>query len=126
MFVLAASFVLMHEFDSHKVEEYKTYKCSNCSYSEDVSGEKRRTIEGIYETHVCLNCKCVIEVCLGESFFIDSEIFFKESEPLCMLCGKNDTIVWNSEMCKCPKCNGKMDLTRLELNIDSVGKVKIV
>jgi hypothetical protein len=65
-------------------------------------------------------------MCLEEIFFIGIEILYKENEPLCMLCGKNDTIVWNSEMCKCPKCNGKMDLTRLELNINSVGKVKII
>lgn len=116
----------MKNIDNGNVNLYKTYKCQTCEYSADVYGETIKTIQGVFETHVCLNCMCLIEVIIADRYFNElKELHFKETEPQCLLCGKLDTIKWNNHICKCPKCNGKMYLKRLELNIFNVGTIKL-
>ena len=107
--------------------EYKTYTC-NCGYTADVFGTKEEEYYGTYETHVCLNCKILIE-CETVMSQIDKErncFVYKPCIPTCLVCGLTDVILWNSKMCKCPKCEDKMDITRLELNIDGIETLKII
>lgn len=98
------------------LEGYKTYTCATCSYSADVFGSKIWSFEGIYETHVCLNCMILIEVCIGwDTVDFETEIPMLISEtPTCLSCNKQDTIPWDSNLCKCPKCNSTMHITRLD------------
>jgi hypothetical protein len=108
--------------------EYKTYTCS-CGYKADVFGDKQKDFNGTFETHVCLNCRTLID-CGTEELEIKglSLKIYKYSPvvPKCLSCDKSDLILWDSESCKCPKCECKMSLTRLELNIDQIGTIKIL
>jgi len=121
-----------HKPGSHGfVNEFKTYKCNTCGYSADVYGEPVESLSGgILDTHVCLNCMHIIEVEIAafDGFeTVDGETItnYKEATPVCLLCDKSDTIKWDKEICKCPKCNGKMELSRLDLFIYEVGTYKI-
>lgn len=108
--------------------EYKTFTCK-CGYKADVFGAKQASYFGIYETHVCLNCRILIDIETAKFVSLNEQqdgFIYKPSTPMCLLCGKEDVILWNSEMCKCPKCEEKMELTRLELNIDGIDTVTII
>jgi hypothetical protein len=117
--------------DNPKSREYKTFTCKSCSYKADVFGEKQKDYNGTYETFVCLNCKILTD-CETEDVILDEDgpadffIHFAPTEPKCLCCDKSDLIPWNSNMCLCPKCNEKMELTRLEINVDQVGTVRII
>ena len=107
--------------------EYKTYYCK-CGYKADVFGVKQEEYYGTYETHVCLNCRILIE-CETVKSEIDNErscYVYHQCTPICLVCGLSDVVLWNSEMCKCPKCETKMELTRLELDIDGIDNIKII
>ena len=108
--------------------EYKTFSCK-CGYKADVFGAKQESYFGVYETHVCLNCRILIDIETEKFVEFNEEqgcFIYKPSIPICLLCGLEDVFLWNSEMCKCPKCEDKMDLTRLELNIDGIDNIKII
>jgi hypothetical protein len=105
------------------IQEYKTFTCS-CGYKADVFGQKQKDFSGTFDTHVCLNCKILIDCCTAEISLHDFK--YHNIEPRCLCCDKGDLILWNVDMCRCPKCENKMNLTRLELNIDNVGTIKII
>ncbi len=120
----------MHILDNPKSREYKSYTCKSCEYKADVFGEIQKDSNGKFETFVCLNCKTVIDCCTedAENIFhggLDIEVNFIPVEPHCLSCDKSDLIPWDSELCICPRCNGKMEQSRLEINIDQVGTIKI-
>lgn len=120
----------MHILDNPKSREYKSFTCQSCGYKADVFGEIQKDYNGTFETHVCLNCKTLMDCCTEDVKFIDKdgidiEIEFIPVEPRCLSCDKNDLILWDSDMCKCPKCEEKMKLTRLDLNLDDIGTIRI-
>ncbi|OYU82554.1 MAG: hypothetical protein CFE24_15115 [Flavobacterium sp. BFFFF2] len=109
--------------------EYKTYTCS-CGYKADVFGVKQKDTNGTYETHVCLKCKILVDCQTETVEFSDDWLSLEHThipaEPRCLNCDTNEVILWDVNLCKCPKCESKMILTRLELNIDQVGTIKIL
>jgi len=108
--------------------EYKTFQCTQCGYKADVFGALQRSCTGAYNTHVCLNCRILIE-CEIEDANIDcgnNTIEFTPVNPICFVCEKDDVIPWDSELCKCPKCESKMEMIRLELNIHSGDTIKML
>lgn len=107
--------------------EYKTYSCK-CGYHADVLGGKQEEYYGTIETHVCLSCKILIE-CETQEAVADFNLMgynYKKATPICMMCGEPNVILWDSKLCKCPKCEKEMEVTRLELNIEDVGTIKII
>lgn len=110
---------------------YKTYTCSTCKYKADVSGEIQKNYNGTYKTHVCLNCRILVD-CLVENAEIEEdennyiEIKFTPNKPHCLVCDDSNLIEWDSDLCKCPKCEKKMTLTRLELDGFDTSKIKII
>jgi hypothetical protein len=120
----------MHYSEIPKSREYKSFTCKLCGYKADVFGEKQKEYHGTYETLVCLNCRILTDCCTEDSELIsngtiDFELKFTPAEPKCLNCDKSDLIEWDSNLCLCPKCNQKMNQTRLELNIDEVGTIRI-
>ena len=107
--------------------EYTTYAC-NCGYTADVFGTEEEAYYGTYETHVCLNCKILIEceTVISEIDKKENCFVYHPCIPICLVCGLTDVILWDNEMCKCPKCEDKMNLTRLELNIDGIKTFRII
>ena len=108
--------------------EYKTYTCS-CGYKADVFGQKQKDFNGTFETHVCLNCRilidCGTEDVKVKDIFLE-DFYYYPVEPKCLCCDKSDLILWDVDLCKCPKCESKMSMTRLEINIDQIGTIKII
>ncbi len=107
--------------------EYRTYTCK-CGYTANVFGEKQESYQGLYETMVCLNCRILADTCTADTEVINNEnleIVFIPIDPHCLNCDKSDLIPWDAELCKCPKCESKMTVTRLDLNFDEIGTVKI-
>lgn len=121
----------MHFSDNPTSREYKTFTCNNCSYKADVFGVIQKDYNGTFETHVCLNCRNLIDCCTEDIKYrhnggVDIEIEFIPIEPICLVCNKSDLIPWDAEMRKCTKCEGKMEITRLDLNIDQIGTINLI
>lgn len=117
----------MNNYNYPKSREYKTYTCK-CGYKADVFGEKQKDFNGTFETHVCLNCRILIDCNTEDSILngnFEAEVKFESVEPKCLSCDTNDVIKWDSDLKICPKCNGEMEQTRLELNVDQIGTIKI-
>jgi hypothetical protein len=110
---------------------YKTYTCFSCNYKADVPGEIHKNYHGTYQTHVCLNCRILVDCCIENASHettIENELefTFTPCEPHCLNCDDSNLIEWNVEMCKCPKCENKMTITRLEHDGYQTSKIKII
>jgi hypothetical protein len=117
--------------ENPKSREYKTFTCNSCSYKADVFGAIQKDHRGTFETFVCLNCRILLDTQTEDAKiegdnFRDMVIRFSPIESKCLCCDKLDLIKWDSETCLCPKCSEKMELTRLEINVDQVGTVRII
>lgn len=115
--------------ENPKSREYKTFTCNSCSYKADVFGAIQKDHRGTFETFLCLNCRILLDTQTEDAKvegdnFRDMVIRFSPIEPKYLCCDKSDLIKWDSQMCLCPKCSEKMELTRLEINVDQVGTVK--
>jgi Zn finger protein HypA/HybF involved in hydrogenase expression len=98
-------------------------------YKAEVFGDIQESYQGVYESMVCLNCKILADTCTPDTKVTNNknlEIVFLPIEPHCLNCDKSDMIKWDSELCNCPKCESKMELTRMESNIDYVKTIKII
>jgi hypothetical protein len=97
--------------------EYKTFACPICSYKADVFGGEQVEYYGKLNTFTCLDCKILIESGTADGKLDKKTLqeYFVETEPICMMCGNSNLILWDSETCKCPKCENRMEMTRLEI-----------
>jgi hypothetical protein len=96
--------------------EFRTFTCSACAYKADVTGFAQTDCHGTYETLKCNNCKILIDSLTEESVYLDSvrSIFLlKPINPVCYVCDESNTERWDVQTAKCPKCDSKMNLTRL-------------
>lgn len=111
-----------------EIYEYKTYTCTSCQYCADVKGEEESDYFGICNTHVCLDCRILIECMIADSKFDKKTVRINilHVDPVCMMCGKSNVILWDSEISKCPKCENKMELSRLELGGPDLKSIKIL
>ncbi len=115
-------------FDDCIKPEYRTYTCANCSYHADVAGFTQTDPDGTYITIACKNCNILIEAqseklsCLD----LDSNCFILEPmQPVCMRCNESNYESWDVHTTNCPKCDCKMELTRLvikpnDLDMDDI------
>lgn len=117
--------------ENYEMPDYRTFKCSNCSYSADVVGFKQSDFNGTYETINCKNCKILIDSLTEESICIDSikSIYLLNPvSPVCYVCNESNNELWDIQTAKCPKCNCKMKITRLILkpNDNDIDDIKII
>ncbi len=115
----------------YEMPEYRTYKCTSCSYSADVVGFKQTDFNGSYETVNCKKCKILIDCLTEEPIAIDEfEGIYLLSPilPVCLVCNESDNEIWDVQTSKCPKCNSKMELTRLIIKPNDFGmdEIKII
>ncbi len=115
----------MSKMDSR---EYKTFTCTKCNYSADVFGDFDMQHNATFNTFKCKDCQILIECQTAELKYQADSMEFKKTDktPICMMCDGTNVELWDSEACECPKCFGKMEVTRLILNIDLIGDVKII
>lgn len=108
--------------------EYKTFTCTICQYSANVFGTFDMQYNATFNTFNCKVCHILIECQTSDlEYQFDAKEFKKSDKtPTCMMCNGTNVELWDSESCECPKCFGKMEVTRLILNIDRIGDVKII
>lgn len=109
-------------------KEYRTFTCTNCGYSADVFGKKDHIHNAAYNTHECLTCHILIESQISEIFLIQKSFEIMETpiKPRCMMCDETNVKLWDSTKCECPKCKSKMELTRLELYVNGIQRIRII
>lgn len=82
----------------------KTYTCNNCSYSVEISGGKDRGFSAITQTYVCILCKELSDVVVGD---INSVNEPSSNQHLCPSCNSGEHFkVWDSKKKCCPQCDG--------------------
>lgn len=108
--------------------EYKTFTCTKCKYSADVFGKYDMQYNAAFNTFHCKDCHILIECQIAdlECQFDTGEFKKIDKIPICMVCDGSNVALWDSTDCVCPKCFGKMEVTRLILNIDRIGDIKII
>ena len=108
--------------------EYKTFTCIKCQYKADVFGTFDMQYNATFNTFKCNDCRILIECQTADLEYQNDAKGFKKTDkiPTCMLCDGTNVELWDSEACECPKCFGKMEITRLILNIDRIEDVKII
>jgi hypothetical protein len=96
-------------------KEYKTYTCTKCNYAADVFGKFDMQYNAAFNTFTCKDCHILIECQTADLEFRFNPMEFKPTKrtPTCMMCAGTNVELWNSEECVCPKCSGKMKVTRL-------------
>lgn len=96
-----------------------TYKCSKCNYTVQTSAGLDWGFLAVVETHICLKCKEVVDVLVGEygNVIPKEELERHPDKNLpdsdfykCPLCGDGSALVkWNKRKRPCPKCGGRME-----------------
>ena len=102
-----------------------TYKCDECSYSVDTSGETSIGMYYVVSPYKCNDCNIVTDVIVGmfgqiyfEEQFEDSKIhelpeFIRAEKNKyynCEECNGKNITDWDSVKSSCPKCNGVLNV----------------
>jgi len=102
-----------------------TYKCDNCAYSVETSGEVSYGMHYVFSPFKCNDCKIITDVIVG----LFGEIYFEEQfkDPVanmipdfvleekdkfycCEKCNGKNIASWDSALRNCPKCNGRLNI----------------
>ena len=99
-----------------------TYKCSACDYSVMTSAGLDYGMLAVVETHICKNCRIIVDICVGEYGKVFSreelEMHSDKNNPefdyyKCPICGDDKALVkWDKRKRPCPKCDGTMKIDK--------------
>lgn len=103
--------------------EKRHFTCEKCNYSVQVHGESYfdSGFQNYIGTFLCKDCKILFESYLTKIQEWDTQgdfIYELADETTCLRCGKVNSVVWNKDHGKCPKCDSVM-----RLSVD--GKIKV-
>jgi ribosomal protein L37AE/L43A len=93
-----------------------TYKCKKCGYSTMTSAGLDWGFLAVVETHICLNCKEVVDVLVGEQGKVfekgkDKKAQFGSLKDFytCPECRGTAIEKWDADIRPCPKCDGRLE-----------------
>ena len=96
-----------------------TYECIKCDYSVMTSAGLDYGMLAVVETHICLNCRIIVDICVGEYGKVYSreelDMHPEKNNPdmdyyKCPMCGDDSALVkWDKRKRPCPRCDGGMD-----------------
>ena len=88
------------------------FKCTNCDYTVESSGEKDWGKFAVVQPYICNDCREVIDVQVGEyGEVIPPEKLNEEQKKdyyRCDECSGTNLTLWNPKDRRCPKCGGEM------------------
>jgi DNA-directed RNA polymerase subunit RPC12/RpoP len=109
--------------DHPKSIDRRIYTCKNCSYQAQVYGESYfdHGSQNYIGTYLCKDCKVLFESYLTKIKEWDTEgdfVYDLADETMCLRCGRVNSIGWNKDQGRCPKCdsvisfsvNGKINI----------------
>lgn len=93
--------------------EKRTFTCKGCGYSAHVYGESYfdHGCQNYIGTFLCKKCKILYEFYLTKIQEWDTSgdfVYNLADETTCLECGKVNSIIWNKDIDRCPKCAGIM------------------
>lgn len=103
--------------------ENRYFKCEKCNYIVQVYGESYfdSGCQNHIGTFLCNECKILFETYLTKIEEWDTQgdfVYDLADETMCLRCGRVNSIVWNKDQGRCPKCDSMMSSS-----VD--GKIKI-
>ena len=97
-----------------------TSKCSKCNYSVMTSAGLDYGMLAVVETHICKNCRNIVDVSVGERGKVYSreelDMHPEKNNPdnayyICHMCGEEEALVrWDINKRPCPRCDGRINL----------------
>lgn len=96
--------------------EKRYFKCEKCAYGVQVYGESYFDYGcwNYLATFLCKECRILFESYLtrAEEWDTGGDFIYKlADEAICLKCGKANSVIWNKDQGRCPKCDSKINYT---------------